>query len=156
MEKSECSKQCFLSGFNCAQAVFSTYCSELGMEQEMALRVAGGFGGGMGHIGETCGAVTGAIMLIGLKNGKVKAEDNPARERTYALVQEFARRFVELNGSVKCRELLGCDISIPRELANAREGRLFQTICPKLVKDSSEIVEKLLVLDGKGVDKNEQ
>ena len=147
MKKSECSKQCFSNGFNCAQAVFSTYCNELGLDQEIALRIAGGFGGGMGHIGETCGAVTGAIMLIGLKHGKVKAYDNPARERTYALVQEFTRRFVERNGSVKCTELLGCDISSPKELVNAREERLFETICPKLVEDSSEIIEVLLELD---------
>lgn len=155
MKKSECSKRCFSNGFNCAQAVLSTYCNELGLEKEAALRIAGGFGGGMGHIGETCGAVTGAIMLIGLKYGKVKADDNSARERTYALVQEFTRRFIEVNGSVKCKELLGCDISIPNELKSAREHRLFETICPKLVVDSSEIIEVLLELDGKGADIDE-
>ncbi len=79
MNKSECSEQCFLSGFNCAQAVFSTFSGQLGLEPELALRIAGSFGGGMGHIGETCGAVTGAFMLIGLKHGKVRADDNESK-----------------------------------------------------------------------------
>jgi C_GCAxxG_C_C family probable redox protein len=146
MKRSDCSVQCFLNGFNCAQAVFSTYCNELGLEPETALRVAGGFGGGMGHIGETCGAVTGAFMLIGLKHGKVKAEDNAAKEKTYALVQEFAKRFKAVNGSVQCKELLGCDISLSEGMQNAKDKLLFTTICPKLVKDSCEIVEELLEL----------
>lgn len=150
MKRSECAEHCFLNGFNCAQAVFSTYCNELGLETEMALRIAGSFGGGMGHIGETCGAVTGAFMLIGLKYGKVRVEDNTAKEKTYALVQEFTRKFVEIHGSVKCKELLGCDISIQEEMQQAREKQLFTTICPKLVKDSSEIVEELLELSCEG------
>ncbi len=146
MNKSECSKQCFLSGFNCAQAVFSTYSRELGLEPELALRIAGSFGGGMGHIGETCGAVTGAFMLIGLKYGKVSTDDNEAKEKNYSLVQEYTRKFVAKHGSVKCKELLGFDISVPEEMHKARENDLFKTICPKLVKDSSEIVEELLDL----------
>lgn len=148
MKKSDCSEQCFSSGFNCAQAVFSTYSSELGLDPELALRIAGGFGGGMGHIGETCGAVTGAFMLIGLKHGKVSFDDNAAKERTYALVQEYTRKFIAMHGSVKCKELLGYDISVPEEMNEAREKQLFVTICPKLVKDSSEIIEELLEING--------
>ncbi len=146
MNKVECSEQCFLSGFNCAQAVFSTYSGELGLDPELALKIAGSFGGGMGLIGETCGAVTGAIMLIGLKYGKVRVDDTAAKEKTYALVQEYKRQFVELNGSVRCKELLGYDIRIPEEMITAGEKNLFKTLCPKLVKDSAEIVEKLLDL----------
>ncbi len=146
MSKVECSEKCFLSGFNCAQAVFSTYSSELGLDTELALRIAGSFGGGMGLIGETCGAVTGAIMLIGLKHGKVIAEDDAAKEKTYALVQEYKRRFVELHGSVRCTELLGFDISKKEEMASAKEMGLFKTLCPRLVKDSALVVEELLEL----------
>ncbi len=150
MNKSECSEQCFLSGFNCAQAVFSTYSGQLGLEPELALRIAGSFGGGMGHIGETCGAVTGAFMLIGLKHGKVRADDNESKEKTYLLVQEYTRKFVAKHGSVRCKELLGFDISVPEEMREARDNQLFTTICPMLVKDSSEIVEELLELNRLG------
>lgn len=146
IKKSECSVQCFNNGFNCAQAVFSTHCKQLGLDSETTLKIAGGFGGGMGHIGETCGAVTGAFMLIGLKYGKVKTDDNAAKEKTYTLVQEFAERFKAINGSVRCKDLLGCDISTALGMQTAKDAQLFTTICPKMVRDSSEIVEELLNL----------
>lgn len=146
MKKTDAVVHCFNSGFNCSQAVFSTYCSKLGLDEEMGLRIAGSFGAGMGFIGETCGAVTGAFMLIGLKYGKVYSEDNDAKEKTYSLVQEFTRRFKVINNSVKCKELLAYDISIPEEMNIVLEKQLFSTICPKLVKDSSEIIEELLEL----------
>jgi C_GCAxxG_C_C family probable redox protein len=142
--KSDAAIVCFSSGFNCAQAVLSTYCDDLGLETEMAKRIACGFGAGMGYIGETCGAVTGAIMLIGLKYGKVDVEDNAAKDETYELVQEFTKRFIAINGSVKCKELLGFDLSIPEDLNTVKEKQLFITLCPKFVRDSSEIIEELL------------
>lgn len=144
--KDKHSVECFNKGFNCAQAVFSTYCKQLGLDSETALRIAGSFGGGMGYTGETCGAVTGALMLIGLKHGKVNVEDNAAKEKTYDLVQEFSKRFKSINGSVRCTELLGCDISTGIGMQRAKDTQLFSTICPKLVKDSSEIIEELLNL----------
>jgi len=142
--KAEQSLNCFNKGYNCSQAVFSTYCESLGLDPTLGLKIACGFGGGMCYTGETCGAVTGAMMLIGLKYGKCSPEDNQAKEKTYQLVQEFAKRFRELHGSLKCKELLPYDISIPQELQKAREEGLFTTVCPKLVKSASEIVEGML------------
>ena len=142
--RSDTAVECFSSGFNCAQAVFSTYSDDLGLEIEMAKRIACGFGAGMGYIGETCGAVTGALMLIGLKYGKANVEDSSAKEKTYDLVQEFTKRFIAINSSVKCKELLGYDISIPEELNVVMEKQFFNTLCPKFVRDSSEIIEELL------------
>lgn len=144
MKETQCAEQCFLSGFNCAQAVFSTYCNELGLDRDTALKIATGFGAGMSYIGETCGAVTGAFMLIGLKYGKIKVDDNVSKEKTYALVQEYTKKFFELHGSVKCKELLGYDISIPEEFQKARENQLFTTVCADLVRNSSKIVEEIL------------
>lgn len=147
MKKSECANQCFLNGFNCAQAVFSTYSGDLGLEAETALKISCGFGAGMAYTGETCGAVTGALMLIGLKNGKVRAEDEAAKEKTYALVQEFAHRFIDVHGSLKCKDLLGYDISHTDELNVAREKQLFNTVCPRYVVDACVIVEELLEIN---------
>lgn len=135
---------CFNNGFNCAQAVISTYCERLGLDKTTALRIAGGFGGGMGYIGETCGAVTGAFMLIGLKYGKIHSEDNEAKEKTYALIKEFTKRFKDINGSVRCTELLGYDMSTAEGLKAAREANPWSTVCAKLVRDASQIVEGLL------------
>jgi C_GCAxxG_C_C family probable redox protein len=147
MNKTECAVACFEEGFNCAQAVLSTCGPELGLDRETALKVAGGLGGGMGRLGEVCGAVTGAFMVIGLKYGKTRPEDDEAKERAYGLVTEFADRFKSRNGSILCRELLGCDISTPESRAAAKEKDLFATLCPKLVQDAMEIVEQMLELE---------
>ena len=133
--------ECFSNGFNCAQAIFSTYCEEFGMDKKTALKVSCGFGAGMGRLQETCGAVTGAYLLIGLKYGKFTPEDDAAKEKTYALVREFARLFEERNKTTNCRELLGVDL-IKDEGRTAAER--VQSICPKAVKDAAEIVESML------------
>jgi C_GCAxxG_C_C family probable redox protein len=144
MSKADAAVSCFESGFNCSQAVFSTYCEQLGLNQELALKISGAFGGGMAHIGETCGAVTSALMLIGLKYGRTRLEDTGAKEKTYALTQEFVKRFKAINGSVKCTDLIGCNLSTDVGLSIAKEKNLAHTICPKFVKDSAEIIEQFL------------
>ncbi len=139
----------FSNGFSCSQAVLVSHCEELGLDTEKALKVASAFGGGMGHIGETCGAVTGAFMLIGLKYGKYTKEDTEAKEKTYSLVKRYTSEFKKQHGSVKCKELIPYDISINEELEKAREAHVFTTICPKLVESSVKIVEKILSDDEK-------
>jgi C_GCAxxG_C_C family probable redox protein len=144
MTKADDAVEYFNKGFSCSQSVLSAYSDELGMGRDQAFRVAGAFGAGMGRMCETCGAVTGAFMVLGLKYGKVKAEDEPAKEKTYAKVQEFVREFKAGNGSIVCRDLLGCDMGTPEGMKHARENRLTSTKCPKYVRDAAEIVERLL------------
>lgn len=139
---------CFKEGFNCAQALLSTYGSQFGLDLEMALKTAGAFGGGMGRMGETCGAVTGAFMVIGLKYGKIKSEDEQTKEKAYSLVGEFVEKFKSRNGSVLCRELLGCDISAPEGMKLAIDKNLSAILCPKFIQDAAEIVEEILELPG--------
>lgn len=124
--------------------MLSSFGEELGLDRELALKVAGAFGGGMARMGETCGAVTGALMVIGLKHGKTKTGDDGAREKTYELVEEFVKRFKSRHGSIVCRELLGCDLSNPEGLKTARKKGLFTTLCPQLVRDATEILEETL------------
>jgi C_GCAxxG_C_C family probable redox protein len=124
--------------------VLSSFGEELGLGRELALKVAGAFGGGMARMGETCGAVTGALMVIGLKYGMTQAKDEAARDKTYKLAHEFAARFKARHGSMVCRELLGYDLSKPDERKAALEKGLFTTLCPQLVRDAVEIVEQLL------------
>lgn len=135
---------CFQEGFNCAQALLSTYGTRFGLDRETALGIGGVFGGGMGSMGETCGAVTGAFMVIGLKHGKRKRNDNVARQKTDELVHKFAVRFREKNGFLVCRELLGCDIGTPGGLKAAKKEKHFKKLCPKFVRDAAEILEELL------------
>ena len=144
MSKVDETLACFDEGFNCAQAVFSVYNEQLGMDRVTALKLPCGLGGGMGHLAETCGAVTGAFLLIGLKYGKYKAEDALSKEKTYEVVREFADKFKELHGSIKCRELLGCDVGTSEGRAEMAEKGLYKTLCRGLVADSAKLIEEIL------------
>jgi C_GCAxxG_C_C family probable redox protein len=124
--------------------VLSSFGDQFGLARELSLRVAGAFGGGTARMGETCGVVTGALMAIGLKYGKVKAEDDKAREQTYELARDFVTRFRARRGSTICRELLGYNLGIPEERKAAHEKGLFATLCPQLVRDAVEIVEEIV------------
>jgi C_GCAxxG_C_C family probable redox protein len=132
------------AGFNCSQAILSTYASDLGLEPSLALKIASGFGGGMARMGETCGAVAAAIMVIGLKHGFTSGEDKAGKNAAYEIVREFAKRFEEKRGSIKCRELIECDISTPEGYQRARDQKLFETICVKIIEDAGEILEGIL------------
>lgn len=147
MSKPDCAVTCFNNGFNCSQAVFSTYCEKLGLDRETALKISCSFGGGMGRMAETCGAVTGAFMLIGLKHGKYLSDDNSSKEKTYSLVQDFTNKFKSIHGSISCRELLNCDMSTPEGAKYAKENGLWDTLCTKFVYDSAKIIEDMLCME---------
>lgn len=97
-------------------------------------------------MGKTCGAVTGAVMVIGLKHGRADLADEESQKRTYTLVKEFVDRFIALHGSIECRELIGYNLSNSRELKSARESGVFQNKCPSFVYDSACILEDVLHL----------
>jgi C_GCAxxG_C_C family probable redox protein len=137
----------FKEGFSCSQSIVVAYSAHFGLSREMALRISAGFGGGMGRMAGICGAVTGAFMVIGLKYGGVSADDKKAKERTYRHVRELANRFKALNGVITCKELLGCDISLPSGMEMAREKSFHTTVCPKFVRDAAEILEELIDWD---------
>jgi C_GCAxxG_C_C family probable redox protein len=110
----------------------------------MALKIAQGFGGGMGRMAQTCGAVTGAYMVLGLKYGNAETHDKETKEKVYELIREFSRRFENRNSSIVCRELLGCDISKPEGVMAAKENGLFTSICPKMVREAVEILDEMI------------
>jgi C_GCAxxG_C_C family probable redox protein len=144
MTKAERAGASFQEGFSCSQAVFTAFSDDFGLDRLTALKVSQAFGGGMGHLGEVCGAVTGAFMAIGLKYGRTRADDLEARDKTYALIQAFAHRFKELHCSLTCRCLLGCDIGTEEGMKAARDKNLFQTLCLNYVKDAAEIADALM------------
>lgn len=144
MKKADEARKIFEADFNCAQAVLAAYAPELELDSQAALKIATGFGGGMGRMGEVCGAVTGAFMVIGLKYGFFEPGQGDAREKTYALVNEFSEKFRELHRTIICRDLVGCDISNPEERKKVAEQGVFDELCPKLVYDAARILEELL------------
>jgi len=133
----------FKSGFNCAQAVLMAFAGEKGLDPVVAAKLASGFGGGMGRMAGTCGAVTGAYMVLGLKHGAASADDKVAKENGYRLVREFADKFRARHGSIDCRDLLKCDISTTSGQEEAKAKGLFGTICPRMVRDAVEILEEM-------------
>jgi C_GCAxxG_C_C family probable redox protein len=133
----------FKEGFSCSQAVLSPYCEHFGLDRDTALKISTGFGGGM-HLGQTCGAVTGAIMVIGLKYGRTKASDQASKAKTYEIVAQFANEFKRRHGSITCKDLIGCDVTTPEGLKTAKDMNLFAAICSKLIADAAEILDKIL------------
>ena len=144
MSRAEEAKNQFEKGFSCAPAVLSTYSNQCGLGKELALKIACGFGGGIGRTGRTCGAVTGAVMVIGLKHGQADLTDEESRQETHRLVKKFIDRFTALHGSIECKELIGYDLSNSGELKSARESGVFQNKCPSFVYDSACILEDVL------------
>ena len=140
MNKVKHAVTCFARGFNCAQAIVSTYSLQLGLVEETALRISSAFGGGVGRAGYVCGALTGAFMVLGLKYGRKQLDDTESKERIYDLVNEFINRFKARNQSIICKELLGYELNSP-------EGKQLikkETRCLKFVQDAAEILEQML------------
>lgn len=142
MSEVERAVSCFREGCSCAQAIFSCYGERGGLDREMALRLATPFGGGMGRMGETCGAVTGAFLALGLS---LASPDPAEKQATYAAVRDFTERFKARNGSISCRELLGHDISTDEGLRIVKEEGLLTSRCEKYVRDAAEILEQMLL-----------
>jgi len=130
--------QLFNSGFNCAQAVFAAFADDL--PEQTRLKLATGFGGGLGRQGEVCGAVSGAVMAISHKRGRASLEETGARDETYRLVGEFLREFKSRYASMDCRDLLGVDMSLPGQHEVAAARGLFREVCPAIVKTAAEIL----------------
>jgi C_GCAxxG_C_C family probable redox protein len=135
----------FKKGFSFSQAVLAVFAGDFGLDRDTALKIAQGFGGGISHTGNICGAVSGAIMVIGLRYGSTKAEDLAAKDRTYAAVKKFLRQFAEYhNGETSCTGLLSYNLSDPAQFAAAKEQQVVQERCPVFVRDAVELVEKLV------------
>ncbi|MGE5363345.1 MAG: C-GCAxxG-C-C family protein [Bacteroidota bacterium] len=146
MDRSEKAAEIFSGNFNCAQAVFSSMSGELGIDDELAKKISCGFGAGMAYTGQTCGAVTGAFMLIGLKYGMSDQTDTQSKEKTYRVIQEFRDRFSEMHGGITCRELLGYDFSTPEGMEMIKKTGINKQRCPGIVKDAARLASELLDL----------
>ena len=119
-------------GYNCCQAIVCTYCDLFGMDEEAAFKLAEGFGAGMGGMNSTCGAVSGAIAVAGLKNSQ-GTSNTKTKGSTYQLCKEIVKSFEDKNGTSICRELKGIDT-----------GKVIRS-CPDCIRDAAEIVESLLL-----------
>ena len=143
--RGEKAKRYFLDGCNCSQAVLCAFSDVTGFDEKPSLKLASSFGGGMGRMREVCGAVSGALMVLGMAKGYTDLEDISLKKEHYALVQEFARRFKEKNGSVICRELLS-SVSVTDGVTPEKRPEAYhkKRPCAELVRQAAEITEELL------------
>lgn len=140
-------EQLFKQGYNCAQSVLLAFGDVTGLEKDTAAKLASSFGGGLGRMREVCGAVSGASMVLGLVKGGRDPDDLEAKKAHYHLVQEFARRFKEQNGSIICRELLSGVNAQEGKDPEARTAEYYRKRpCPMLCRQAAQIVDELLSL----------
>ncbi|MGD0172749.1 MAG: C-GCAxxG-C-C family protein [Halobacteriota archaeon] len=129
-------------GFGCSQIVFSAFAPDLGIDRDTALRLSQGFVGGMSQTDNICGALSGGIMVIGLRYASPRADDIEAKGKTVAAVNEFLQEFKKLHGSINCTDLLGYNLSDLQERAEGKKNIPMR--CPPLVLDAVKLVEKLV------------
>src|SRR5674536_144977 len=111
MTKADDAVALFQQGFNCTQSILSVFAPDFGLDHDTARRISHGFGSGIARTDKICGSFSGAIMVIGLRYGGIRADDVAAKEKTYAVVAEFLREFKMLHGSIACTDLLGYNLS---------------------------------------------
>jgi len=127
----------FMKSMNCSQAIFETYAPLFGLDAVVAKKIGTPFAGGMG-VGAECGAVTGALLVIGLRNGD-------SHKKTFAAVEQVQKQFRAQYGHTGCSQLLGIDMSTPAGVKKAEKAGLFTSRCPHFVRTASEILEKIIV-----------
>jgi C_GCAxxG_C_C family probable redox protein len=114
------------------------------MDRDTAMKVACGLGAGMGRSGNVCGAVTGGMLVLGLKYGMVDPELQEDKEKTYDQILKLLNRIKAIHGSDNCTDLMGVDIGTPEGLQEAQDKELSDKICSKIVGDVTRILEELL------------
>lgn len=138
----EIATQYFAEGFNCAQAIVAVYSEKYGLNKDTALKLSGGMGGGF-RSGEICGAVSGAVLVVGLKYGQYIAGDMESKANCAKKTREVIDAFKAQNGCLVCRDLLGCDTSTSEGQDYFKNNNLSKKICIGLIESSVTILDKL-------------
>lgn len=145
MSKGDIAKELFENGCNCAQAVFCAFCDETGFDRETALKLAAGFGGGMGRMREVCGAVSGMTMVLSYLNASTDPKNHDEKTALYALIQKAGGEFKDKNGSIICRELLGLASGASSPEPEHRTGEYYKKRpCAEICRCAADIAEKYL------------
>lgn len=144
-KRAEKAVELFGQGYNCSQAVFCAFADEFGFDEETAMRISIGFGGGFGRLREVCGAFSACTMLAGLAN-KSKLEDaSEAKKEAYKEVRFLKEEFEKRNGSFICRDLLGLSGPSESHVPEERTEHYKKTRpCEEIVRDAALIMEEYL------------
>ena len=134
----------FGTGCNCCQSITTTFGLDLGLDDKKALKIGSAFGGGMSGLGNTCGAVTGALMIIGLAFRNIDPEDLENKDKVYEIARDFLNKFTKSHGSVICKILTGVDMLNEKEFEKAKEDGIFEEKCPNFVKTAAILLDEIL------------
>jgi C_GCAxxG_C_C family probable redox protein len=141
--KSDEAEAVYRSGFNCAQSVLIPFAREGGLTEAEAARIASPFGAGMARMQETCGAVTGALMALGLERGFEKPGDQAGKDGILAEAKGFLARFKSELGTVLCKDFLGCDLNTEEGQAYHKATNQRELVCMNCVRRAAAIVESM-------------
>ncbi len=149
MTRREMARQNFLKGYNCSQAVVLAFSDIIPVSEDILLRLASPFGGGMGRLREVCGAVSGMFFVLGAVSGYCEPRNAEAKAALYEDVQELADEFEKANGSIVCRELLGLREKRQDPRPEERTPEYYRKRpCPELAGKAAEIMEGYLRRNG--------
>ena len=140
MDHATYAAELFLKDYNCAQAIAVAFSDVTGLTPEFSAKMASSFGGGMGRMREVCGAVSGMLMVAGLLYGYDTPGDDKEKMAHYALVQELAGKFRDMNGSIVCREILKNPPSDPTPSPRTAEYYA-QRPCARMVYTAAQILD---------------
>lgn len=144
-EKSVKARELFLKGYNCSQSVLGAFCEDLGLDLKTAMLISSSFGGGMGGLRETCGALSGAFMVIGLKHGYFTPDNPTDKAELYKKVRLVAEAFKEKYNTILCRELLEAQkLTVKTEPSIRTEKYYKERPCAVFVENAAEILEDIL------------
>ena len=134
----------FREGYACSQAVLLAFAPRFGLDADLAARVASAFGGGMARHGWTCGALTGALMAVGLHAGNAAADGQAQKDDAYARVATLLEQFRTKHGATECRRLIGFDLADAVQRQAASDAGVFANTCPLFVRTAAALVAETL------------
>ena len=145
MDHGKRAREIFEGGGNCAQSVFTAYADLTGFSEEQALRMASAFGGGIGRLRETCGAVSGGVLVIGCLYGYSQLPGDEAKAEVYRKTQQFVRAFKAATGSMWCHELLGLETWPEDPRPSARTQQYYAARpCGTIIETGGRVLDQLI------------
>ncbi|MGF1585649.1 MAG: C-GCAxxG-C-C family protein [Bacteroidales bacterium] len=134
----------FNDSFNCSQSVISVYADYIGVDKNLVLNISCGFGGGMGSLQRTCGAVTAAYMVFGLLNSSECHDNQVKKAKTYMMIQSFYDSFTKIHGTTDCIDLIKCDLKTEKGQTYFKNENLKKSVCEGCIRESVKLINKTI------------
>ena len=145
MNRKDIAIENFKKGYNCSQSIVLAFSDLVNINEKDLLKIASSFGGGMGRLRETCGAVSGCFIIIGLLYGYDEPESGELKAQLYERIQEIGLDFEKNQGSLECRQLLNLKEKHSSYIPTPRTKDFYETRpCANLIGYAAEILEEYI------------